>query len=87
LLFRELEIDHDLERLLGGARVTLAAFCLVVVFGRNRSATSFLRAPFFTLEIAAHSSCTEDPTDDHADEKHTWDEDDVLDGGHARAIS
>jgi hypothetical protein len=68
----------------GAARV---AFCLVGVFGRNRSATSFLRALLFTLEVASHSSCTEDPSDDHAEQKHTWNEDDVLDGGHARGTS
>jgi eukaryotic-like serine/threonine-protein kinase len=53
-----------------------------VVFGRIRTATSFTSALLFPLQVAAHSSCTEDPTDDHADEKHTWNEDDVLDGGH-----
>ena len=58
----------------------VVAFCLVVVFGRNRSATSFAGTPLFALKIAAHSSCTEDPSDDHAQQKNTGDEDDVLDG-------
>jgi hypothetical protein len=66
--------------------VDRVAFCLDVILGRNRTATSFLRALLFPLEITAHSSCTEDPSDDHAEEKHTWNEDDVLDRRHAASV-